>query len=107
MTIDDDNSIYVGGLPYDSTEDSIRRVFDLYGSVIAVKVSPPLFLLNFLGFLLSLIIRLLFLLLIFKMIDTQSNDRHMNWRWPNGMMSFLSFNHTKPCWNSILDYRFV
>ncbi|CAL5339363.1 unnamed protein product [Camellia sinensis] len=38
MTIDDDNSVYVGGLPYDATEDSIRRVFDLYGHVVAVKV---------------------------------------------------------------------
>ncbi|MCL7036675.1 hypothetical protein MKW94_010070 [Papaver nudicaule] len=38
MTIDDDNSIYVGGIPYDCTEENIRRVFDLYGSVIAVKI---------------------------------------------------------------------
>ncbi|KAF3442709.1 hypothetical protein FNV43_RR16626 [Rhamnella rubrinervis] len=38
MTIDDESSIYVGGLPYDSTEDSVRRVFDLYGAVVAVKI---------------------------------------------------------------------
>ncbi|KAK9268477.1 hypothetical protein L1049_000228 [Liquidambar formosana] len=38
MTIDDDNSIYVGGLPYDATDESIRRVFDLYGSIVAVKI---------------------------------------------------------------------
>ncbi|XP_027072961.1 serine/threonine-protein kinase fray2 [Coffea eugenioides] len=38
MTIDDDSSIYVGGLPYDSTEDSLRQVFDPYGSVVAVKI---------------------------------------------------------------------
>ncbi|XP_011629210.1 U1 small nuclear ribonucleoprotein 70 kDa isoform X2 [Amborella trichopoda] len=38
MTIDDDNSIYVGGIPYDSTEESLRRVFDLYGAVVAVKI---------------------------------------------------------------------
>ncbi|KAF5482100.1 hypothetical protein F2P56_002693 [Juglans regia] len=38
MTIDDESSIYVGGLPYDATEESIRRVFDLYGSVVAVKI---------------------------------------------------------------------
>ncbi|OVA06537.1 RNA recognition motif domain [Macleaya cordata] len=38
MTIDDDNSIYVGGLPYDCTEDSIRRVFNLYGAVVAIKI---------------------------------------------------------------------
>lgn len=46
MTIDDDNSIYVGGLPYNATEDSIRKVFNLYGAIVAVKVS-----LSSLGFL--------------------------------------------------------
>lgn len=39
MTIDDESSVYVGGLPYDATEDRVRRVFELYGSVIAVKVT--------------------------------------------------------------------
>lgn len=38
MTIDDENSIYVGGLPYDATEKDLRRVFDLYGGVLAVKL---------------------------------------------------------------------
>lgn len=38
MTIDDDSSIYVGGLPYDATEESVRKVFDIYGAVVAVKV---------------------------------------------------------------------
>ncbi|XP_062148329.1 DEAD-box ATP-dependent RNA helicase 21 isoform X2 [Alnus glutinosa] len=38
MTIDDESSIYVGGLPYDATEDSVRRVFDSYGEVVAVKI---------------------------------------------------------------------
>lgn len=38
MTIDDESSIYVGGLPYDASEDSIRRVFEFYGSVVAVRV---------------------------------------------------------------------
>lgn len=38
MTIDDENSIYVGGLPYDITEDALRRAFDLYGAVVAVKI---------------------------------------------------------------------
>ncbi|GLJ30268.1 hypothetical protein SUGI_0598680 [Cryptomeria japonica] len=37
MTVDDENSVYVGGLPYDSTEDSVRRAFEIYGTVIAVK----------------------------------------------------------------------
>ncbi|KAI3754277.1 hypothetical protein L1987_54057 [Smallanthus sonchifolius] len=38
MTIDDENSVYVGNLPYDSTEDSVRSVFDIYGQIIAVKI---------------------------------------------------------------------
>lgn len=38
MTIDDENSVYVGGLPYSATEDSLRRVFDLYGAIVAVKI---------------------------------------------------------------------
>ncbi|KAJ4708353.1 putative RNA-binding family protein [Melia azedarach] len=38
MTIDDESSVYVGGLPYSATEDSVRRVFNLYGSVVAVKI---------------------------------------------------------------------
>ena len=37
MTVDDENSVYVGGLPYDSTEDSIQRAFEIYGTIIAVK----------------------------------------------------------------------
>ncbi|XVF34747.1 hypothetical protein REPUB_Repub18cG0085800 [Reevesia pubescens] len=38
MTIDDESSVYVGGLPYDATESSIRRLFSLYGAVVAVKI---------------------------------------------------------------------
>ncbi|XVE54349.1 hypothetical protein DITRI_Ditri03aG0073400 [Diplodiscus trichospermus] len=38
MTIDDESSVYVGGLPYDATEASIRRAFSLYGAVVAVKI---------------------------------------------------------------------
>uniref|UniRef100_A0A7N0T8B5 RRM domain-containing protein n=1 Tax=Kalanchoe fedtschenkoi TaxID=63787 RepID=A0A7N0T8B5_KALFE len=38
MTIDDDNSVYVGGIPYDATEESLRRVFDLYGKIVAIKI---------------------------------------------------------------------
>ncbi|XWS26925.1 hypothetical protein CRYUN_Cryun26dG0072100 [Craigia yunnanensis] len=38
MTIDDESSVYVGGLPYDATEASIRRIFNLYGAVVAVKI---------------------------------------------------------------------
>ncbi|XP_011078319.1 glycine-rich RNA-binding protein RZ1B [Sesamum indicum] len=38
MTIDDNSSIYVGGLPYDITEENLRRVFDIYGAVLAVKI---------------------------------------------------------------------
>lgn len=42
MTIDDENSIYVGGIRYDCTEDDLRHAFELFGSILAVKV--PLFL---------------------------------------------------------------
>ncbi|ESR64267.1 RRM domain-containing protein [Citrus sinensis] len=38
MTIDDESSVYVGGLPYSANEDSVRKVFDKYGSVVAVKI---------------------------------------------------------------------
>lgn len=38
MTVDDESSVYVGGLPYDTTEDSLRKTFSRYGSVVAVKV---------------------------------------------------------------------
>ncbi|KAH6806630.1 hypothetical protein C2S53_015734 [Perilla frutescens var. hirtella] len=38
MTVDDISSIYVGGLPYDITEEGLRRVFYVYGAVIAVKI---------------------------------------------------------------------
>ncbi|KDP32339.1 hypothetical protein JCGZ_13264 [Jatropha curcas] len=38
MTVDEENSIYVGGLPYNATEDTIRRVFDPYGSIVSVKI---------------------------------------------------------------------
>ncbi|KAK6151792.1 hypothetical protein DH2020_014427 [Rehmannia glutinosa] len=37
MTIDDNSSIYVGGLPYDITDEGLRRVFYIYGAVQAVK----------------------------------------------------------------------
>ncbi|KAL2553659.1 RNA-binding (RRM/RBD/RNP motif) family protein [Forsythia ovata] len=39
MTINDECSVYVGELPYDAIEETIRRIFDIYGVVIAVKVS--------------------------------------------------------------------
>ncbi|GMY35946.1 zinc finger CCCH domain-containing protein 13 isoform X1 [Fagus crenata] len=38
MTIDDESSIYVGGLPYDSTKDTVLRVFEFYGAVLDVKI---------------------------------------------------------------------
>ncbi|KAK6941582.1 RNA recognition motif domain [Dillenia turbinata] len=38
MTIDDEKSVYVGGLPYDATEEKIRDAFQFYGSVVAVKI---------------------------------------------------------------------
>lgn len=38
MTVDDESSIYVGGLPYSATEETLRRVFDVYGAVVGIKV---------------------------------------------------------------------
>lgn len=38
MTIDDERSIYVGGFAYDCTEEDLRDIFEIYGSVVAVKV---------------------------------------------------------------------
>ncbi|CAH9098812.1 unnamed protein product [Cuscuta europaea] len=38
MTMDDESSIYVGGLPYSTTEETLRKVFDIYGSVVEVKI---------------------------------------------------------------------
>ncbi|RRT82699.1 hypothetical protein B296_00011004 [Ensete ventricosum] len=38
MTLDDEKSIYVGGLPYDCTQEDLRRAFDLYGAIVDVKV---------------------------------------------------------------------
>ncbi|KAI4344072.1 hypothetical protein L6164_011344 [Bauhinia variegata] len=38
MTIDDESSIYIGGLPYDATEDNLHTVFDLYGAIVDIKI---------------------------------------------------------------------
>ncbi|KAL5572736.1 hypothetical protein UlMin_022333 [Ulmus minor] len=39
MTIDDESSVYVGGISDDTTEISLRRVFSSYGSIVAVKIN--------------------------------------------------------------------
>lgn len=38
MTMDDEKSVYVGGLPYECTQEDLRRAFDLYGAIVDVKV---------------------------------------------------------------------
>lgn len=38
MTIDDESSVYVGGLPYNVNDDSLRDLFAIYGSIVAVKI---------------------------------------------------------------------
>ncbi|CAA0833221.1 RNA-binding (RRM/RBD/RNP motifs) family protein [Striga hermonthica] len=38
MTIDANTSVYVGNLPYDITEELIRREFYMYGAILAVKI---------------------------------------------------------------------
>lgn len=36
--MDDANSLYVGGLSYESNEESLREVFRAYGEIVAVKI---------------------------------------------------------------------
>ena len=64
MTIDDEKSVYVGGLPYDASEETVRRAFDLYGAVREVRVRnlAPCTFASFLGQL-SLLCLLCFLLI--------------------------------------------
>ncbi|XP_074578753.1 uncharacterized protein LOC141835223 [Curcuma longa] len=38
MTLDDEKSVYVGGLPYECTQEDLRRAFDLYGAIVDVKI---------------------------------------------------------------------
>ncbi|KAF8094472.1 hypothetical protein N665_0362s0014 [Sinapis alba] len=38
MTVDDANSVYVGGLPYDITEEALHRVFATYGTIVNIKI---------------------------------------------------------------------
>ncbi|CAN8300752.1 unnamed protein product [Cochlearia groenlandica] len=38
MTMDDGNSVYVGGLPYDVTDETLRREFSIYGTVLTIKI---------------------------------------------------------------------
>jgi RNA recognition motif-containing protein len=38
MTLDDESSVYVGGLAYDSTEDMLQKAFETYGDINSIKV---------------------------------------------------------------------
>ncbi|MCO5557914.1 hypothetical protein L7F22_011487 [Adiantum nelumboides] len=38
MTMDDESSVYVGGLSFDTTEDALRDKFEEFGSIVAVKI---------------------------------------------------------------------
>eukprot|EP00250_Pteridium_aquilinum_P004373 c14587_g1_i1 orf=324-1367(-) len=38
MTMDDESSIYVGGLSFDTTEDALRDKFEEFGSIAGVKI---------------------------------------------------------------------
>lgn len=38
MTMDDNSSVYVGGLAFDSSEAMLRSVFEAYGDILAIKV---------------------------------------------------------------------
>lgn len=39
MTLADDNSIYVGGLACDITEDTLRRAFEIFGAIVDIKIN--------------------------------------------------------------------
>lgn len=88
MTIDDESSVYVGGLPYSATEDSVRRVFNLYGSVVAVKVLPsPIFTLDFTSF------QSFYFLIYASWLPMVFLPFNANFRWLNNLLlsPFLSF----------------
>jgi hypothetical protein len=38
--VDEVNSVYVGGLPYEANEEMLRDAFGYYGTIVSVKVSP-------------------------------------------------------------------
>jgi RNA recognition motif-containing protein len=40
MAVDEVTSVYVGGLPYEASEDMLRDAFEYYGTIVAVKVRP-------------------------------------------------------------------
>jgi hypothetical protein len=42
MAVDEVTSVYVGGLPYEASEDMLRDAFEYYGTIVAVKVRRPL-----------------------------------------------------------------
>ena len=45
MAVNEETSVYVGGLPYDADEDMLRVYFEPCGTIVSVKVihSPPPF----------------------------------------------------------------
>jgi hypothetical protein len=40
MAVDEVNSVYVGGLPYEANEEMLRDAFGYYGTIVSVKVRP-------------------------------------------------------------------
>jgi hypothetical protein len=45
MAVNEETSVYVGGLPYDADEEMLRLYFEPCGTIVSVKVinSPPPF----------------------------------------------------------------
>jgi hypothetical protein len=41
MAVNEETSVYVGGLPYDADEDMLRLYFEPCGSIVSVKVFRP------------------------------------------------------------------
>lgn len=96
MTMEDANSVYVGGLPYDVTEEALRRVFSTYGAVVDIKVDfPPCCCLQVpnLGF--TLLICFLFLIANGEIV----NDRSVRGK----CYGFVTFSNRRSADDAIQD----
>jgi RNA recognition motif-containing protein len=41
MAVNEETSVYVGGLPYDADEEMLRLYFEPCGTIVSVKVMNP------------------------------------------------------------------
>ncbi|KAG6497301.1 hypothetical protein ZIOFF_045200 [Zingiber officinale] len=89
MTIDDEKSIYVGGLPYECTQEDLHRAFDLYGAIMDVKVQSINYLNASYG-------HVLFYVIIQLQIV---NDRHVGGK----CYGFVTFRNPRSAVDAITD----